>query len=102
MNPAIATVTLFALIVTKLVDFLRNAFDPDNKMPAWIWQLTAVTFGIVIAFVWALNALEAISHTPAQGAAGQFITGIAMGAAASGWHELLDAFSSVAKRGRRT
>lgn len=97
MNPAVAALTLCAIAVTKTVDFVRNVVDQEVKAPKWVWNALAVALGLIVSLVWELNAFEAISHTPAQGVTGQAFTGIAIGAAASGYHELFDALGSSAK-----
>jgi hypothetical protein len=98
VNPAIATLTILAIVVTKLTDYFRNVFDPKARFAAWVWQTVALALGLVISFVWQVNMLEAISHTPAQGIAGQVLTGLGMGAAAGGYHELFDALSASKKK----
>lgn len=100
INPALAAITVFAVIDTKIVDTFRNIFDPDARLAPWIWNLLAFAIGILFAFVFQLNALEAISKTPAQGTLGQVLTGFGIGAWGSGWHELLDALSSARKNKR--
>lgn len=97
---AVASVAVFAIVATKLVDFARNAFDPKQKAPKWSWNLLALGIGLVVAFVWELNLAPAANRSQLLG--GQALTGLAIGAAASGWHELFDALSGVGKRARRT
>lgn len=79
-----------AATVTKAVDFIRNAADPKATAPKWIWNLLAFGFGIVIAYTSSLAIYT--------GSWGQVVTGIAIGAAASGFHEVFDFFSAHAKK----
>lgn len=90
--------TAFALLITKLVDFIRNAFDQRDAAPKWVWNLVAFGLGIVIAQVWAINVFPEV--TPLQENTGRILTGLGMAAAGSGWHEILDALSSTAKKAR--
>lgn len=96
MIEVLATVGLFALVATKLVDFARNAFDPGDFAPKWFWIGLAVGIGVAIAHVWDLNVLPALTH--AQSAGGRWLTGIGIGAAAGGWHEVLDTLSGFSKQ----
>lgn len=101
MNPAIATITIFALVCTKTVDLLRNLFDPKGRAKPYVWNVVSLAIGMTLAFIWSLNALEGVSQTPAQGIAGQVLTGLGISGAAGGWHELLDALASFGKKARR-
>lgn len=76
--------------VTKAVDFVRNAVDPGGKLPKVTWNFAAFLFGEIAAYLGGINML------PAQDA-GMWITGLALGAASSGFHEVFDFFSSSAK-----
>src|SRR5438046_10748555 len=98
MSPIVATPTIFAPTVTKVVDLLRNAFDSDGKAPKWVWNLLAIGFGIVAAFSWQLNLLAGFQGTSVSVGLGKLITGLAIGGAASGWHELFDSLSGLAKQ----
>ena len=79
-----------AATVTKAVDFLRNAIDSGGVAPKWLWNIAAFVLGIVAAWVGDLNIM------PDQ-SVGQVVTGLAIGAAASGFHEVFDFFSAKAK-----
>jgi hypothetical protein len=94
----LASTTVFAILITKLVDFLRNAFDKDARWPKWSWNLAALGLGIAVALIFQVNIFATISHTHVQGWAGQLLTGGGIGAGGSAWHEVLDTLSSSAKR----
>jgi hypothetical protein len=102
MNEMLAIVGPVSLMVTKLVDLIRNAIDPNDTVPKTWWNVASFGLGIAVASVWHINA--AVSMLPAdsqlQDWGGIVLTGLVVGAVASGWHELLDALSSVAKRGK--
>jgi hypothetical protein len=89
--------TAFALLVTKLVDFGRNAFDPHDAKRKWIWNLLALGLGVAMALLFEIDVLQPYEHNDTAVLAGRFLTGLAIGAAGSGWHEALDALSGVAK-----
>lgn len=79
-----------APIVTKVVDFARNAFDTEGKAPSWVWNLVAFGVGVGVAYVSELNLLPKAQF-------GVIVTGFALGAAASGFHEAFDLLSGKAK-----
>lgn len=98
----ITVTTIFALFITKLVDFVRTAFDPHQAAPKWLWGALAIVLGAVIAVVFGLNIFDQFSDNATQETFGRILTGVGMGAAGSGWHELLDALSSSAKKNNPT
>lgn len=79
-----------AAFVTKAVDFIRNAVDPDVKLPAWVWNLTAFA---VAAGTNVFVGIDLVGN--------RLVTALAIGAAAGGFHEVFDFFSSVAKGAKR-
>lgn len=97
MNDVLGVTTVFAVLITKTVDFIRNRFDPDQQAPKWVWNIWPVALGVVVALVWGLNVFSAISVTAAQEILGRILSGVGMGAMGSAWHEVLDALSGAAK-----
>lgn len=98
----VAVATVFGVVVTKTVDLVRNAFDKDDKLPKWTWNVVAFGLGIAIALVWQINMLDNYSEEGSivQGIFGRVLTGIAIGGVSSGYHELFDVLSSTAKRAK--
>jgi hypothetical protein len=98
----VAVATVFGMVVTKTVDVLRNAFDNDDTLPKWLWNLAAFGLGIGMALVWQINMLDNYSDKDSivQGLTGRVLTGIAIGGVSSGYHELFDVLSSSAKRAK--
>jgi hypothetical protein len=96
----VATATVFAMLVTKTVDLLRNTLDPKAKFPKLVWNVAALALGVAAALIWKINMLDNYSTTAIQGFSGQFFSGLAMGGVASGWHELFDVLSGTAKRAK--
>ncbi len=92
-------VTVLGLVVTKLVDTVRNAVDPGGlRVPKVVWNLLAFGVGIFMAIVYDVNILHELGiGTSLQNIGGQVVTGLIIGSAGSGWHEILDLFSSAAK-----
>lgn len=76
-----------AATVTKATDFVRNAADPGNSAPKWVWNLVAFGLGIAAALLSDLTLLG-------PDTLGRVVTGLAIGAAASGFHEVFDFFSA--------
>jgi flagellar biosynthesis protein FliR len=97
----VATATVFAIVVTKSVDMIRNMFDTSPpRVPKQVWNALALGLGIATALIWRINILDNYSSPTSfvQGVSGQILTGLAIGATASGYHELFDALSSGAKK----
>lgn len=102
MEQFLVLVGPLSILVTKLVDVLRNAFDEDDTVPKEWWNLAALGFGLAVALIFQLNALASMlpHDTVIQNWSGVVLTGLAIGGSSSGWHELLDAFSSYASAKR--
>jgi hypothetical protein len=88
------TLTFFALlglIVNRGVDFLRNAFDKDDKIPKAWWLLIAWGLGIILAFIVCnMEGLSSRFGLPGKGCTGAVLVGMGLGSVAGFWHELLD------------
>ena len=98
LDTLLAVTTAYGAMVTKLVDALRNTFGKREgvdrewfKTNKWFWQACAFGIGVVIALVFEVNVV------PGEEWLGTILTGLAIGAAGSGYHELFDALSSSAK-----
>jgi hypothetical protein len=98
----VAAATLFATVVTKAVDMLRNLFDPDGRAPKWVWNAVSFALGIAVALIWKINLLDNFGTTGINGVSGQVLTGLAIAGSASGYHELFDTLSSTAKKAKAT
>jgi hypothetical protein len=96
----VAAATLFATIVTKAVDLLRNLLDKDGTWPKWIWNAVAFGLGMAVALVWKINLLDNFGAHGINGFSGQLMTGLAIAGSASGYHELFDTLSSQAKKAK--
>ena len=100
-----AVLTVYSALITKIVDFVRTTFDKaDNPKFKPVWIILPWGLGIALALLYELNYVAAIEGLPERlgnlsGTAAQIVTGAALGAYASGLHELFDALSGVAKRG---
>lgn len=92
-----------AAMVTKLVDFTRNTLDKGDTWPKWVWQLEAFVLGILLALLYKQSDVSQIPGLPpflsdSTGALAAVVVGVVIGAVSSGFHELFDALSGVAKR----
>lgn len=92
--------TIFPVIVTKVVDLLRNSFDREAKVRKWVWNALALVLGVVVAFLCGVNVVSDLAGSSTPTWLGRALTGLGIGALGSGWHELLDVFSSLAKATR--
>lgn len=94
-----------AMTVTKLVDTVRNALgEAQAKVPKVVWNLLAFVLGIIIALAFEINliapiaaAIPALKDWSPDSTMGEVITGLGLGAVASGWHEKFDQLSAAAK-----
>lgn len=102
----IAAVGPMAIFVTKATDFVRNVADKSDTAPKWVWNAVPFALGVGVALLWQFNfivpVIEAVpalakGSTRLVGVWGQLLTGLGIGAVASGWHEKFDALSSQAK-----
>lgn len=99
----LATALPLAVLVTKAVDTTRNLIDKDDKLPKATWNVAAFVFGLALALGWQFNLASALAAvvpslqntTSLDGVAGQLLTGLAIGAMASFWHEKLSEWSAA-------
>jgi len=97
----IAASTAFALTITKLVDFVRNLVPKKHQESLkWLWGGGALVLGVVVAGVFEINVFADVSNSGTERFLGTVLTGLGMGATGSAWHEVLDAFSSSARRSK--
>ena len=96
LETLLAVITAYGATVTKLVDALRKSSGAREDLK-WLWGVLALVLGLVVAFVFDVNVL---TGPRLDRHLGQFLTGLAIGAAGSGWHEVFDALSGVAKATR--
>jgi len=86
-----------AASVTKLTDGIRNRFDKGDTAPKWVWNVVPFALGIGAAL---LGDVDYSEVAPVFGSldevAVQVLTGLGIGAVASGWHEVFDLWSSRA------
>lgn len=101
----LAAAVPLAVGVTKGVDLTRNLVDPSDRLPKATWNIAAFAFGILLAIGWQFNIAGGLADvvpalansTRLDGVAGQLLTGVAIGAMSSFWHEKLDQWSSSTK-----
>ena len=97
----VAASTAFALTITKIVDFVRNMVPKKHQASLkWLWGGAALVLGVAAAFIFEINVFADVSNSRAEGFLGMLLTGLGIGATGSAWHEVLDAFSSSAKRSK--
>jgi hypothetical protein len=94
-----------AVTVTKVVDTIRNLLGTTQaNVPKVVWNLVALAVGVVIALGFEINLIAPVAAaipglkdwTPSSTMA-EIISGLAIGAMGSFWHEKLDEWSSRAK-----
>jgi len=95
--------TAYSAIATKLVDAVRYFDKSDDPRLKLLWISLSMVFGVALSLLYELDYSEAIQGLPERfasltGTGAQIVTGLAIGAYASGLHELFDALSGVAKR----
>ena len=96
------TISGLTLIVTKVVDTVRNAVDPDARFPKVTWNVLAFVVGIAFCIGWEKNlTADLFRMVPALardadglgGLSGQVVSGLMLGGFAGFGHELLDRLS---------
>lgn len=87
-----------AIVVTKVVDTVRNLIDDDDSLPKALWNVLAFGLGVGYALLWQVNFTDVVNGLPSSidftGLVGQIATGLGIGAVASGWHEVFSALSA--------
>jgi len=94
--------------ITKLVDFLRGAFDHEDAWPGFIWIAAAMVIALLACLLFEINIIGGLfAQLPAfqgsdalSGTSGEIITAIGMGGFASYWHERMDKASAEADAAR--
>src|SRR5262245_12018128 len=94
-----------AVTVTKVVDTVRNLLGAgESKVPKVVWNLLALVVGVIIALGFEVNliapvsaAIPALKDWSPNSTMAEIITGLAIGAMGSFWHEKMDEWSSIAK-----
>lgn len=90
----LAAIGPVAILITKVVDFVRS-FDKGNTWPKGLWIALALVGGVGYALLTGLNWINLIDgldpavQSHLAGAPGQIATGLAIGAMACFWHEPL-------------
>ena len=114
METAFAAFTAFLIAalplsvgVTKVVDTIRNATDPNDRFPKVTWNIAALVVGVLAAlgfgfnlFVPLIAAIPALENSGlATGTLGEVATGLALGGMAGFWHEEMAKWSAQSKTG---
>lgn len=95
-----------AVMIHGAVTLVRNSNrDVMGSLPPWVWNVVAFGFGIAYAVIGSYNAFIGVQGLPphlsglagADSLSGQILTGVLLGSAAGGWHELFDFLSGMAK-----
>ena len=94
-----------AVTVTKVTDFVRNLLGKaEAKVPKWAWNLLALVLGVIIALGFEINliapiaaAIPALKDWTPDSTMAAILSGLAIGAMGSFWHEKMDEWSSRAK-----
>lgn len=94
----LAAILAVATGITKIVDFIRLRFDKAGLAPKDLWVALALGLGVAFALGAKANLLADVDWAASVGVlTGRIVTGVAIGGAASGSHELLDWLSGGAK-----
>lgn len=90
----------FALLITKTVDTIRNILP--QTLPKVTWNIVSFAVGVAYCLLFGVNLAGMIPFQSGisdnlTGVFGQVLTGLAIAATASFWHEHLDKVSMQAK-----
>ncbi len=97
----LAAIGPVAILVTKVVDFIRG-FDARDTWPKYLWIALALVGGIAYAlltganFVHLINGLDPNVQSSLNETTGKIVTGLAIGAMACFWHEPLSGWGNKA------
>lgn len=97
----LAAIGPVAILITKVVDFVRS-FDTGNTWPKGLWIALALVGGVAYALLTGLNWINLIDglnpgvSAKLTGTPGQIATGLAIGAMACFWHEPLSGWGTKA------
>lgn len=100
----IAVILALAATVTKGTDFVRN-FDKGDTWPKWLWNVVPMVIGVGLCWGWQQSFVgDLIAQVPAlvgktmNTQLGYVLSGLIVGGAAGGFHELFDALSGIASQ----
>lgn len=111
MTEFILALGALPIIVTKVTDMIRNAFDPPKtdgtaqRFPKVTWNIVPFAVGVAACLIWEFNYASLLPGLPPAlmtvgDVGGRILTGLGLGAVAGGWHEVFDLLSSKAKAAR--
>jgi hypothetical protein len=94
-----------AVTVTKVVDTVRNLLGgAESNVPKVVWNLLALVVGVIVALGFEINllapvaaAIPALKDWSPSSTMAEILSGLAIGAMGSFWHEKMDEWSSIAK-----
>lgn len=106
----IAALGASALVIEKVVSFLRNAFDKAGRLSTFWWNVTALVLGVCYTLGWQINLAPALAalvpalsgSTRLTGVSGQVLTGLAIGAASGFWYATFQALEATVTRNSAT
>ena len=97
LSPVLAF-SVLGLLVNRVVDFIRNAFDKTDRIPKAVWLLIAWGIGIAVAFLVASsNSIQAFFSMEAEDkntVLTAVLFGMGFGSVAGFWHEVLAFFGA--------
>ena len=97
----LVALTLVGGGISRIVDWVRTRFDKSNTLPKDWWIGLSVVLGVGFALIAKANLLAEAAWASSVGVMpGRVVTGVALGFAAGGSHELLDVLSSLSKMSR--
>lgn len=99
---AVVLATSIGLVITKLVDMLRNLIDPDDTKPKAWWNISSAVLGVGVCVIWRIDVITGVLGESRLGEwPALILSGLVVGAVGSGWHEGLDWLSSAGKARKR-
>jgi hypothetical protein len=98
----LAVILALGITVTKAVDLIRNAIDPRDAVPKFVWNVAAFGVGIIFCLGWSVDIVNpGLALIPALGGktivgstAAEVLSGFVLGGVSGFWHEALDALSA--------
>ena len=94
--PIYLALSALALVVTKVIDFIRGIADKDGKIPTWCWNVLSLVIGVAYCVLWQVDLsaslfklIPALATTTLAGTFGYILTGLTIGAMSGFFHDVI-------------
>lgn len=89
MQELLTMLTLLSTVVTTIVEGLRSALDENKTAPKWVWGLSALGLGVMVALFFRVNFFLEFEVTKVATTLGRVLTGLVIGGGSNVVHRVL-------------